>query len=237
MTKEIAIPTPNEFAIFDPKLAKSLPQLIAENMGDEELSALDLERITVPSNGITTWMYNQAGKEVEVKELYGVIAHVQKSRGYWPQAEGGGDLMGVPPQCGSEDGVIGMGDPGGECAKCPLNEFGTDPKGGKGKACKETRNLFFLTPEGRLPYIVVVPPTSLKAFKKFCRDLVQAAKSIKGVIVKLTLEKAKSATGFTYGVINFEIAGDLSEEQAGTVRAISTSFTQAGKEGAPSFDQ
>jgi len=47
------------------------------------------------------------------------------------------------PNCKSNDGVTGRGDIGGgngtrECSKCPMNQWSSDPKGGKGKACKQT---------------------------------------------------------------------------------------------------
>jgi hypothetical protein len=34
-----------------------------------------------------------------------------------------------PPDCGSFDGETGIGDPGGECKRCPLNQFGSDENG------------------------------------------------------------------------------------------------------------
>jgi len=47
------------------------------------------------------------------------------------------------PACKSDDGIIGFGANGEagekhECKKCPLNQWNSDPKGGKGKACKQS---------------------------------------------------------------------------------------------------
>lgn len=50
----------------------------------------------------------------------------QKIRTYKPDRN-------APPQCQAPDGDYGYGDPGGECAKCPLSHWGPrDPKTGKG---------------------------------------------------------------------------------------------------------
>jgi hypothetical protein len=55
------------------------------------------------------------------------------------------------------------------CTGCPMNEFGSK---GKGKACKNTRELAFIleedleAPEPRL-YLISVPPTAIKSFDAF----------------------------------------------------------------------
>lgn len=56
--------------------------------------------------------------------------------------EGGGIL------CRSDDMKVGVGEPGGECAKCPLAQFGSARGGeGKGTACSEFYNYAVLIVE------------------------------------------------------------------------------------------
>jgi hypothetical protein len=70
------------------------------------------------------------------------------------------------------------------CATCPLNEWGSDPKGGRGKACKETRRLVVLpadaaeSPEGCKTAemaIVDIPVTSGKNYSNFVNGLAASA--------------------------------------------------------------
>lgn len=56
-----------------------------------------------------------------------------------------------------------------ECRSCPMNQWESDPKGGKGKACKNTRELAVLLasdagdPDAPI-YTISVSPTSIKSF-------------------------------------------------------------------------
>ncbi len=60
------------------------------------------------------------------------------------------------------------------CADCPKNEWGSDPQGGKGKACKNTRRLLIVptdATEKTQPWIISVSPTGLKYFDKYVNTL------------------------------------------------------------------
>lgn len=70
------------------------------------------------------------------------------------------------------------------CATCPLNEWGSDPKGGRGKACKETRRLVVLPAdcigsaeevEKAEMAIVDIPVTSGKNYSNFVNALAASA--------------------------------------------------------------
>jgi len=59
-----------------------------------------------------------------------------KNRVYFRDKKKGGGIL-----CRSDDMKQGIGEPGGECAVCPLNQFGSAKDGaGKGKACTEFFN-------------------------------------------------------------------------------------------------
>jgi hypothetical protein len=61
------------------------------------------------------------------------------------------------------------------CADCPMNQYESDPKGGKGKACKNTRKLDLITEDSLVQITkadtatLTVPPTSTKAYDKFVK--------------------------------------------------------------------
>ena len=67
--------------------------------------------------------FNTVTKEIYGKELRFVNAHYYRSRILWAGEKGevGGGI-----KCSSRDGVMGSGDPGGNCANCPLSAFGGD---------------------------------------------------------------------------------------------------------------
>ncbi len=59
-----------------------------------------------------------------------------------------------------------------QCLGCPRNEWGSDIKGGKGKACKNARELAFILEEDLGEedppiYQVSVPPTGIRSFDGF----------------------------------------------------------------------
>lgn len=189
---------------------KELMEVIQENLQGVALSPSDLDVIKVPGGGATMWTVPTLDGEEDVKELTGVVVHWQNRRGYWSQSieETGG---GTPPDCSSEDGIHGIGTPGGECAKCPLAEFGSGKNGGQ--ACKQNILLFLLTEGDVLPKVVKVPPTSISGIRKYFIRL--AGKGIRyyGVQTTLTLVKEKNDSGINYAKIEPKVASVLTKEQ------------------------
>ena len=71
-----------------------------------------------------------------------------------------------------------------DCSTCPLNEWGSDPKGGRGKACKETRRLIILPADAATSAeaakaaemaIIDIPVTSGKNYSNFVNGLAASA--------------------------------------------------------------
>lgn len=220
MTNALAVVEQAQFPIIghDPE---EIANLIGENFGDEQFSPFDLDKITVPGGGATTWEVPTIEGPKDMKEFKGVIVIAQKARGYW-QSEGMAD--GTPPDCASEDGVYGVGDPGGLCAKCPLSQAGSSSReDSKGAACKERQNLFVLLEGSMFPIMVQVPRTSLKNFKKYKARITGQMKSIHQVVTSFTLAKTKTG-GFTHSVVNFELAGELPTDGYQVVKSYKKSF-------------
>ncbi len=95
------------------------------------------------------------------------------------------------------------------CTSCPFNEFGSD---GDGKACKNMHRLYILPENSPLPYILTLPPTSIKNWKNYLGKRIV----IKGlrphhVITKITLKKEQSKGGITYSSAQFVIAGKVDD--------------------------
>lgn len=139
----------------------------------EEMKGLPITapRVDILHAGANAFKFCEAPEEEQIKKSFsGIIIHVDPQRAYWKKEPGDGGT-GQMPDCYSRDLV--KPDAGGaevqspDCASCPWNQFGSDPKGGRGKACKEVRRVFFL-PEGKLDaHVMNVPPTSLKSLKTY----------------------------------------------------------------------
>jgi len=214
--------------------SKASAASIVQNMAGEEISANLLNRIKVPAGGGTTWMVtDEAGEEQPIKDLQGVILHTIRRRGYWTNP----DPLKVPPDCASTDMITGIGAPGGTCANCLHNQFGTSTKSdgtaGKGKACSE-RKLVFLLREGQfLPDVVSIPSASLKAMQMYqLRGLVPYA--IWQVVTAFKLSKEVSSDGIDYAEVKPYRAGVLDVATAAALRdyaqAMQAVFSSAAKD-------
>ena len=173
---------------------KAAMAIAAENM-DGQITASDLDRVKLPAGGGIAFEVPTLEGIDSQKSIEGVIIAHQPQNVYWATGidAGGGN---TPPDCVARDGKFGEGTPGGLCASCPFNKFGSD--GGNGKACKNIEVLFILRPNNILPLALFVPPTSLGAVKKYMLQLTSAGIPFYGVQTKLTLEKATNAAGIGY---------------------------------------
>lgn len=191
---------------------EAVKEAIRENLGGATINPFDLDRVKVPAAGGTTWEVPTLDGIEEVKTLTGVLIFFSDPKAYWrvPFDESGG---GSPPDCTSEDGLYGNGDPGGECAKCPLNQFGSGAKG-KGKACTDMRLLFMIRENNLLPLVISAPVMSIKPMKQYNLRLASNGVAYYGVQTSLSLEKAKNADNITYSKIVPAMAGRLTPEQA-----------------------
>ncbi len=203
--------------------------VIRENLGTESLNVRDLEQIRVPTGG---GKFFTVGEEA-VAALRGVILSSQAQRAYWsvPFDETGG---GAPPDCYSEDQITGRGNPGGDCFKCPLAQFGSAPKG-DGQACRAFRTVFLLAPDSPLPYVLMVPPTSLANFRAYIvKELGKANQRSIAVETEFTLETDKSKGGITYSKIKPRYARSLNVNELEAVskyaEAIMPYLAQARRE-------
>jgi hypothetical protein len=211
--------------------------IIRANLGPGGLSAFDLDAVKVPAGGATTWQYPTASGVEDRKTFEGVLIYRRDVKAYWEHGleESGG---GSPPDCRSEDSIVGVGNPGGACAECPFNQFGSARKG-KGKACKDRRLLFVLPPGQLLPVLVSVPVMSIKPSNQYLMRLAGDARVFHSVLTRFGLETAKNSGNIAYSRITFTKSADLPPEEqakvAAYVKAI-TPFLAAVKARPEDFD-
>ena len=208
------------FVIFQTELAE-IHEAIEANVGDAGLSAGDFERIKVPAGGGIAWSVQGLDGEEMIKELSGIIIAWRDTRAYWSLSMEDSDGN-MPPDCYSMDARTGIGKPGGDCHKCPLAQFGSDPKGGDGQACKLIRQLFLIREDNLLPEIVNLPPSSVKPARQYFLRLASKGVPCYSVITKLVLEKTKNGQGIVYSKAALTSGGRLTPEQAQRAKQYAT---------------
>lgn len=225
-TKALAVNT-SSFAIMNSEL--SFKDIITENLGGSAFSVYDLDTIKVPTAGGTNWEIPTLEGSESAKTLEGVIVGKRTVRSFFNKPFDG---SGEPPLCASQDGEIGYGDPLEKgvserraCASCPMNQWGSDPKGGKGKACTEKMMLFMLRETEMLPSVVVVPPSSLKVMSKYFLRLAGKGRVYHSVITSLALAKVKNATGIAYAEVVPSVAGELSAQECAATKSYHESLS------------
>ena len=161
MSKNEMIPATNYTALKDFNLAGAM----ASEMNGMDVS---FDRVTIPAAGGTTFELpgELPGETDAAKEFTGVILYHHPLFAYYRERFTGGNNA---PDCGSYDGVTGAGNPGGVCAQCPLNQFGSGENGGK--ACKNKRRIYILREGELIPILLTLPTGSMKEFAVYVKRL------------------------------------------------------------------
>lgn len=183
----------------------------------EDMAGLDFsfDRVKIPSGGSTAFeMADPDGAEGDmtmVKELKGVILFNHPAYAYYREKYTGGNN---PPDCGSLNGVTGIGMPGGNCRTCPYNKFGSGE--GQSKACKNRRMLYILQEGELFPVTLSLPTGSIKPFTDFVKRQLTRGRSLSQIVTKISLKKASNSNGISYSqaVFTFERALTAEERDA-----------------------
>jgi len=188
-----------------------ITEVMEANVGDAGLSQFDFDIVKVPSGGGLSWQVpNIDGNIEEVKEITGIMVHWTQARAFY-RMEFTGES--TPPDCHSDDCIVGIGDPGGSCLTCGYAQFGSDPKSGRGQACNLNRFLFIMRPDTFLPIVVKVPPTSVRIMKQFSTRLTSQKLPFYGVELSLTLKQAQNKSGIKYSEIVPAVKRKLEPEE------------------------
>ena len=185
----------------------------------KEMDGLNIafDIVKIPIGGVTMFeMPTDNPEETEsVKEFSAVILYHHPLRSYYKEAYTGGTN---PPDCGSFDGVIGIGEPSGNCVDCLYNEFGTGINGAK--ACKEKRRLYLLREGDIFPMVLSLPTGSLKAFSRYLMKCLPKWGASNGGVTKFTLTKATNSGGIVYSKAQFQMERKLTEEEFALVQGL-----------------
>lgn len=202
---------------------KGFLQLAEFNMSDaiaEELDGLDsgFERIKIPSAGSTVFEVpgEDPGEPDAAKEFSAVILYHHPIFAYYQSKYTGGNS---PPDCGSFDGITGAGNPGGSCAKCPYNQFGTGENGSK--ASKNRRRIYVLREGEIFPLLLSLPTGSLKEFSRYIKRLLSKGKKSNAVVTRFSLKKATNSSGIAYSQAQFAIDRELANEEYALISKLS----------------
>lgn len=201
--------------------ASGFSQLATFQMEDmaEELNGLEggFDRIKIPSGGMTVFeMPGETEDSPEtVKEFSAVILHHHPILQYYREKYTGGSN---PPDCGSYDGVTGVGTPGGSCAKCPLAQFGSGEN--NDKACKSRRRVFLLREGELFPMILSLPTGSLREFSRYIKRLLSKGRKSNTVVTRFSLKKATNSSGIAYSQAAFGVDRVLSEEEQRLIQTL-----------------
>lgn len=216
MNKNEITASTNYTALKDFNLAEALAS---------EMSGMDItfDRISVPAAGGQAFEVpgEMPGETAMVKDFKGVILCHHPMFSYYRERFTGGNN---PPDCGSYDGITGIGNPGGVCARCPLNVYGSGENGGK--ACKNKRRVYVLREGELIPVLLTLPTGSIKEFNVYIQQLLAKGNRSYSVVTKFSLVKATNAKGITYSKVVFTAASKLSPEELPYVKAMSEQITK-----------
>lgn len=88
---------------------------------------------------------------------------------------------------------------------CPMNAWGSDKQGGKGKACKNTRRLLIVpidATEETQPWVISVPPTGLKHFDKYVNALSDMGTHPLQVVTDISFEASEAYPSPRFKVVD-----------------------------------
>jgi hypothetical protein len=192
---------------------------MSENLGPAgSTTLLDLPRLKVPAGGGLAWTIHTLEGPKPEAEIEGVIVHWTQVRAYW-QSELGAGGGSAPPDCTSRDGEYGIGEPGGVCAECPMNQFNTAPGNRPGKACREARGMLVAIEGQAMPMYLPAPVMSIKPLREYFMRLASAAKPYYGIVSSFKLEQAQNNGGVVYSRIVPGYVRDLSPEERKAIDA------------------
>ena len=211
-----------------------LPTALDSDFSSEDLAddmdglQLTMQRVKIPGGG--NLQFEIRGDDPDnpdyERKLVGVILYHHFANAYWPEGSEYDDN--VPPFCQSFDGKQGYGEPGGVCAACAFNQFGSTANG-SGKACKNMRQIYLLRSGEYLPLQLSLPPTSLRPFNDFMNlAFVARRRPSYSAIVEIGLKRAESG-GYTYSVATFRKVRDLDGEDLAAVKSYSMNFKEQVK--------
>lgn len=231
-----------------PVLTIDNPESVARTLVEMGISRFDLDKVTVPLGGAIAFEIETLTDVEYVKEILAIVAYQQSRQRTWfriPVEESDG--VKSPPTCSSEDGITGFGSRSlegpeegeveevgeFECATCPYNVWGSkrNAPGQKSKDCGERISLYCFNEESMIPFIIQVPSASLKNARKYVLKLLGRGRAPSSLVTRFTVKREDNPA--PHGVIEFAVAGELSDAAKKRMKAIGedlrTAFAVTGR--------
>jgi len=208
----------------------NLKEVVLANFGTRAATWTDLERIRVGAGGVLTYQVEDEIDGVSgVDEFEALICWWKDQRVWWKTPIGTKGAENGPPNCVSNDLVLGAGvngfaEPGVpiSCDTCPNNRFGKNPAPAiEDNWCKDTRMLFLLRPEKKdaiFPSVLIVPPGSLKPVQKYLMALTSRGLPYFATVHKFTLTGDVSQGGFKYSKVKIDFVRKLEADEVKLVQ-------------------
>lgn len=202
----------NELTVRENFLATEMDQAFMDEM-QEQMQGVSMmfPRAKVAAGGLTVF---EVGDDETAKSLKGVIVEQHTVNVYWQSKD---IVTGAQPDCYSPDGIVGIcaegvTGPTGNCANCPLNQFGS-AEGGRGKACSNKVRLYILLDGQQVPTQLDIPASSIKPFNQYMSWLRNHMYLPSSVVTEITLTKQQMGNN-TVAVCVFKCAEKLAPEAA-----------------------
>lgn len=208
-----------------------LPAVMDSSFTSEDLAddmdglQMSFQRIKIPAGGNLVFEIptDDPDNPNYEKTIDGVLIFHHDANAYWP--EGSEYDENTAPLCSSVNGKQGIGEPGGSCVMCAMNQYGTSAEG-RGKACKNMRMLYLLQSGECVPIQISLPPTSLKPFKNFVNQafLLRRRPSY-GSVIQIGLRKENNG-GNDYSVATFRLLENFEGEDLAQIRSYAEGFRE-----------
>ena len=221
-----------EIAVNEGFAALANRDVLNEAMADDcQGLEFSFDRVKLPAGGGTAFEIPSAESDESemAKDITGVIVYNHPAYAYYRDKYTGGNN---PPDCGSFDGVTGIGTPGGNCASCPYNKFGSGE--GQSKLCKNKRMLYIQREDEIFPLTLSLPTGSLKSFTNYVKSQLSRGRKLSQVVTKITLKKTSNASGIAFSQAIFTFVRMLNPDEcaaiakvAETVKAYAAELTPA----------
>jgi hypothetical protein len=144
-----------------------------------------------------------------------------------------------PPECFSDDSIKpNPSSPKKQsefCDRCPNAQFGSGKPGadgaeGRGQACKQRINVFFLRDVGGaledIPTLLSIPPSQLKPFGDFAVQIRKQNLSFLTQCTSFGLKDTKSRDGTAYKALDLKTARKLTYPEMVSARRIASAFSE-----------
>lgn len=218
----LAVLEKNHFELMP--MNEDIKDIIAEEM--DGLGTVPFDIVKIPAGGGLSFELPGENDDTPIAAtaLEGIVIDHHPANVLWLAEYDGNNNQ---PDCSSFDGKTGI-DKCGEvkqCATCPYNQFGSDIKGGKGKACKNMQHIYILRSGQFFPTLLVLSPASLAAWKNYVgKKIVVKGKRPYMVLTKVTLKKEKNDNGIVYSQAVFTKVEDLTPAECAEIKPIAESF-------------